>query len=66
MTVEIKPKYLVGQPVWSRVGDFQKGIVIDWSYQRRTNTITYQVTFDPASTSLWYFEEELSDAQIFN
>lgn len=63
--IQIHPKFKIGQTVWSRVGELQKGIVIDWNYQRRTNTITYQVTFDTIAESKWYFDEELSDSQIF-
>lgn len=37
--IQIHPKFKIGNLVWSRVGELQKGIVIDWNYQRRTNTI---------------------------
>lgn len=64
--VELNPKFKVGQPVWSIVGEILKGIVINWMYTRRENTITYQVSFDPNLESKWYFQEELSDSPIFN
>lgn len=64
--VELNPKFKVGQLVWSVVGELLKGIVINWMYTRRENTITYQVSFDPNLESKWYFQEELSDSPIFN
>lgn len=64
--VELNPKFKVGQLVWSVVGELLKGIVINWMYTRRENTITYQVSFDPNIESKWYFKEELSDSPIFN
>lgn len=64
--VELNPKFKVGQLVWSVVGELLKGIVINWMYTRRENTITYQVSFDPNIESKWYFQEELSDSPIFN
>lgn len=64
-TIEIYPKFQIGDTVWSKVGEFAKGIVIDWIYQRRTRSITYLVTFSPNDESKWYFDEEISEIQIF-
>ena len=63
---DINPRFQIGQKVWSVVGESEKGVVINWMYTRRENTITYQVSFDPNLESKWYFQEELSDSPIFN
>jgi len=63
---ELNPRFKIGQKVWSVVGESDKGVVIDWSYNHRENTIRYQVSFDPNFDSKWYYQEELGDIQLFN
>ncbi len=60
-----KPKYNIGQGVYHATPDSDKGIVLDCIYSLRKNQWEYLVAFSANTTSLVYYEEELTETKTF-
>jgi len=64
--ITITPRFDIGQTVYFTTPESDPGIVIDWKYCRRERSIMYMVSFGAGISSLYYYEEELSETKKFN
>ena len=58
-------RFQIGQKVYHVVGETKAGVIIDICYKFRTGQYEYCVTFDPLTSSMWYFEDELTETPNF-
>lgn len=58
-------KFVIDQVVFHKLGEMEKGIVIDIQFTLGQKQPSYLVSFGPEAANDWYIESELSATPIF-
>lgn len=60
-----KPLFEITQIVYHILPESRKGVIINMKYDYASGKHEYQVAFDEASVSNWYWEYELSESKRY-